>query len=39
MDDVVHIMSQLLPFFTGHDEPVKYPSEGDLLGLYSTVGI
>jgi len=27
MDDVVHIMSQLLPFFTGHDEPVKYPSE------------
>lgn len=27
MDDVVHIMNQLLPFFTGHDEPVKYPSE------------
>jgi hypothetical protein len=27
MDNVVHIMSQLFPFFSGHDEPVKYPSE------------
>jgi hypothetical protein len=31
MDDVVNIMSQLLPFFTGHDEPVQYPSEGEVL--------
>jgi hypothetical protein len=27
MDEVVHIMSQLLPFFSGHEEPVQYPSE------------
>jgi hypothetical protein len=27
MDEVVHIMSQLFPFFSGHEEPVRYPSE------------
>ncbi|XP_023703195.1 mitogen-activated protein kinase kinase kinase 7 isoform X2 [Cryptotermes secundus] len=27
MDEVVHIMSQLLPFFSGYEEPVQYPSE------------
>jgi hypothetical protein len=27
MDEVVHIMSQLFPFFSGHEEPVQYPSE------------
>jgi hypothetical protein len=27
MDKVVDVMSQLFPFFSGYDEPVKYPSE------------
>ncbi|XP_021932763.1 mitogen-activated protein kinase kinase kinase 7 isoform X2 [Zootermopsis nevadensis] len=27
MEEVVRIMSQLFPFFRGHDEPVQYPSE------------
>ncbi|XP_046405324.1 mitogen-activated protein kinase kinase kinase 7-like isoform X2 [Ischnura elegans] len=34
MEDVVHIMSQLFPFFSGHDEPVQYieSSEGSPMG-------
>lgn len=41
MEEVVHIVSQLFPFFSGYDEPVQYPSEvsaplseGEMFFLY-----